>query len=197
MRKPRSRYPAALLVLALLSFLAARAAWATVLNVPQRYQEQDQWCWAGTSQAVLEYYHLFKTQTEIAQYGTEGQNTWNWLWGSSTNPTRNGIDLILDHFAHLATTKFASYISQQDTQAQIYLRRPFFIRWGWDSGGGHFVVTKGIDGNMVYLMDPWYGPTLNTYSWVVSGSSHTWTHTLTLNSTPAEISAAIYLLLSD
>ena len=37
---------------------------------------------------------------------------------------------------------------------------------------------------MVTLMDPWDGPTLNTYDWVVRGSEHTWTHTLALDTPP-------------
>ena len=31
-------------------------------------------------------------------------------------------------------------------------------------------------------MDPWYGPTINTYSWVCSNSVHVWTHSLKLTS---------------
>jgi ABC-type bacteriocin/lantibiotic exporter with double-glycine peptidase domain len=182
-----------------LVLLWTNVALATVLNVPQRYQEQTQWCWAGCSQAILEYYGTIRTQTEIAQYGTDGANIWNWLYGSSTDPTRNGIDLILLHFAGLSTTPHAT-ISEPQVQTEITARRPFVIRWGWDSGGGHFVVGKGIEGDYVYLMDPWYGPTINTYSWVVRGSSHTWTDTLTLNTAPAinpVITGIIELLLAD
>jgi hypothetical protein len=183
----------------LCGFLYAHAACATVLNVPQKYQEQDQWCWAACSQAMLIYYGTTKTQAEIAQYGTDGANTWNWLYGSSNNPTRNGINLILNHFAELATTPYDSYLSQNRVQTEINSRQPFVIRWGWDSGGGHFVVGKGIDGDYLYLMDPWYGPTINTYSWVCQGSSHTWTHSLTLDTSPplSGITAILNLLLMN
>ena len=33
--------------------LFAGVAAGQVLNVPQKYQEQDQWCWAATTQAIL------------------------------------------------------------------------------------------------------------------------------------------------
>jgi hypothetical protein len=33
----------------------------------------------------------------------------------------------------------------------------------------------------MYLMDPWYGATINSYDWVVSGSSHTWTSSLVMH----------------
>ena len=174
------------------------AAFATVLNVPQKYQEESNWCWAASSQAILEYYKTKKTQTEIAQYGTEGANIWNLLWGSSTNPTRNGIELILLHFANLATTHWGGVLNQATVKSEIDARRPLVINWKWDGGGGHFVVAKGIDGDYVTLMDPAAGTTLNTYDWVRQGSSHTWTDTLTLNtSPPANLTAIISLLLAD
>ena len=182
----------------LCGLLWTNVAFARVLNVPQKYQEQSQWCWAASSQAVLEYYRTKKTQTEIAQYATEGANIWNWLAGSSTNPTRNGIDLILMHFANLTTYHWGWVLSQSQVQSEIAARRPFVIYWLWDSGGGHFVVAKGIDGDYMTLMNPATGTTINTYSWVRQGSTHTWIDTLTLNtSPPANITPAIYLLLRD
>jgi hypothetical protein len=183
----------------LFGLIYAHTAWAAVLNVPQKYQEHTNWCWSACSQAILEYYGTMKTQTTIAQYGTDGANIWNWLYGSTINPTRNGINLILNHFASLATTPYASYLSQVGVGSEIKARRPFVIRWGWDSDGGHFVVGKGIDGDYLYLMDPWYGPTINTYSWVRQGSNHTWTHSLTLNTSPplSRITAILSLLLGN
>jgi hypothetical protein len=47
---------------------------ALILGVPQCWQEQDQWCWAATSQSVLAFYGTTLTQTQIAQYGTDGAN---------------------------------------------------------------------------------------------------------------------------
>ncbi len=56
------------------------------------------------------------------------------------------------------------------------------MRFGWTSGGGHFLDGFGYDNDGQYLhyMDPWPGNgyTLSLYSWVVSSSNHNWTHTL-------------------
>lgn len=61
------------------------------------------------------------------------------------------------------------------------------------------MVARGLVGDNMYLIDPWYGPTINTYSWVCRGSSegsmHTWTHTLTMNTSPQLITSIITLLL--
>lgn len=172
--------------LLILFLLNATAAYATTLNVSQKYQEETQWCWAACSEAILEYYGTSKTQTEIAEYGTEGVNTWNWLYGSTPgDPPRNGVDLILDYYGSISSDPLDRYLSQVEVQSEIDYGRPSVIRWGWDSGGGHIVVVYGIEDATVYLMDPWYGPTVDTYSWVVSGSSHTWTHSLQLTTNPS------------
>ena len=161
---------------------------AAVLPVAQKYQEKTQWCWAGCSQAILEYYGVAATQTAIAAYGTPRiDNTWNYLYG--TDGSRRGIDMILDHFAGIDSTPYARCLSEPEVDSEISAGRPPVVRWGWDSGGGHFVVARGIDGGMIYLMDPWYGPTINAYSWVVSGGGHTWTHSLPLDTDPAPTAA--------
>lgn len=160
---------------------------AQLLPVNQKYQEQSQWCWAATSQAVLEYYSISRTQTEIAQYGTDGANIWNWLYGSSTSPTRNGVVLILNYFGSISSTAYAQWFTYEFICSELGNQRPIPIRWAWDGGGGHILVIHGAVDNLVYLMDPWYGPTINSYTWVREGSSHTWTHSLGLNTAPLPV----------
>lgn len=73
---------------AVVFILTNATASATILDVPQKYQEKSQWCWAGCSQAILEYYGTIVPQTDIAAYGTpDTANTWNWLYGQSSSPT--------------------------------------------------------------------------------------------------------------
>jgi hypothetical protein len=175
--------------------LCADAALATILNVQMCYQEQDQWCWAATSQAILEYYGVIETQTEIADYGTPGTpDTWNYLYGTETDPTqpeRNGVDLILDHFAGLTTTRYTHSLVQTAVSKQINILRPIAIRWLWNgTTSGHILAIRGIAGNNVYLMDPWNGDAeIASYNWVVSSGGaggHTWTHSLTIGNAPAQ-----------
>jgi hypothetical protein len=166
--------------------LWANAAFATILTVQQHYQEKDNWCWAATSQAILEYYGTVKTQTQIAQYAVPGgANETNYLFGSSET-AYHGVDEILMHFAGLGSTGAYRYLTEAALTNQINLSRPVGLYWSWDSGGGHILAAKGIDGDTVYLMDPWYGPTINTYSWVVRSNSdgHTWTESLTMDTGP-------------
>ncbi|PKN79020.1 MAG: hypothetical protein CVU48_06555 [Candidatus Cloacimonetes bacterium HGW-Cloacimonetes-1] len=157
---------------------------AVVLDVDQIQQEMTNWCWAATSQSVLRYYGFGFSQTQIAAYGTDGANDWNWLYGSSENPTRRGIDMILYNFGGLQTLSFDRSFSFAESESDINNSKPLFVRWGWNTGGGHFVVLKGLEDNNAYLMDPWYGATINTYPWVLSGSGHTWTHSLQMLTSP-------------
>ncbi len=173
------------LILLCLSMLAVSVS-AKVLNIQNVHQEQDQWCWAGCSQAILDYYGISLTQTQIAAYGTDGENNWNWLYGQTTNPTRNGIDYILFHFGQLQSQAYERSLNYSEVNTSIDSGRPFVIRWGWNSGGGHFIVGKGYNNDLLHAMDPWYGSeTINNYNWFVSGDGHSWTHTLEIITQPS------------
>lgn len=178
-----------LLIVLMPLVLAPSISISAVLDIPQKYQEEDQWCWAACSEAVLDYYGTIRTQTDIAQYGTGGANIWNWIYGSTLNPTRRGIDLILLHFGEISSMGRPTVLSQATVQGEIDGGRPIVIRWGWDSGGGHHLVVRGIEPDSIYLMDPWNGPTINSYSWVCDGANHTWTHSLQLTTNPAPLSS--------
>lgn len=175
---------AILLFIILVSWLSVKA---TVLDFPLSTQEHDQWCWAGATQSIFHYYNLPITQSEIALYGTEGSNTWNYLWGYGELPTRRGIDMILNNFAGLQSVfgEQVNAIPLSQVIAEIDSLQPFVTRIGWYSGGGHFIDCYGYNQNNLYLMDPWPGNgfTIADYNWYVSGApDFSWTHSLLLNS---------------
>lgn len=173
---------ASLYVLICLSFSVV--ALADTLRVNQRYQEKNQWCWAASCQAVLEFYGISETQTNIAIYGAGGNNVWNYLWGSGDPGDgifRRGCDLIINHFGGVSGSGFTGVLTAGQLQAEIDALRPAIINWSWDSGGGHILLARGMIGNNVYLMDPWYGPSVNDYDWVVSGGGHTWQWTFQIS----------------
>jgi len=190
--------------------LPAVSSFGLVLNVPQKYQEKDQWCWAGTSQAVLAYYGDGVTQSNIAQYGTGGANAPNYLYGSGTDTDgifKCGVDLILSNFAGIVSVGTNNLLSVERVRNEIETnRRPVVIRWGWDSGGGHILAMYGIlvtnrptRITNVWLMDPFSGPTISTYAWVCQGSTnggstHTWTHSLPLSTAPPTLQVTPGLL---
>lgn len=103
------------------------SVFAGVLAVPEKFQEMDQWCWAGSSQSILAYYNKSVSQTNIAAYGTNGYNTWNYLYGSDTESPyyRKGINMILNNWG-LSSTYGNYTMSQTDVQNQILLSSPIF-----------------------------------------------------------------------
>lgn len=163
------------------------------LSVPECIQQYSNWCWAGTSQAVLYYYGQYPSQCVIANFAwkstrccsgstnfydkVQGCNKANYLYGTSGSiqgiMANWGVDSVGDDSALTWTAS----VTELDNG------HPFFMRWGWTSGGGHFLVPYGYitAGSYLKYMDPWPGEgyTTSLFSYVVSSSDHNWTHTLT------------------
>ena len=176
--------------LALLAAVLPAPASARVLAVPVRTQQHSNWCWAGCTQAILFYYGHSIAQTTIAQYGTQGRNIPNYGWGSGyiDGTFCRGNDMILNHFGSINSNGRTYPLAQTTVTSEINAGRPFIITWEWDSGGGHFIVGRGISGSNVYYMDPWHteGHKVETYNWVRrnAANGHTWTQTLQLTTNP-------------
>ncbi len=179
-------------------------ALSTILDVPVVIQEQSQWCWAGVSAAVIRAKGTPIEQCTIAEYArvratwhdfgsvdccedpSQGCNYWNYAWGAN-----GSIQDILSHWG-INNYGIGAALTLSTVESEINANRPFVIRWGWDSGGGHFVVGYGVVGSTLYYMNPWFGEgaKMADYAWVVSGSSHTWTHTNVLTtSLPVQIAS--------
>lgn len=175
-----------------------------VLKVKERKQEQSQWCWAGVSQAVIEYFKKLIVQCRIVNYAWGRNdccenpsssicNYWNYMYNC-----KGSIEDILDHWK-LDCTPLAKALTWAQTKKQIKKKKlnlaskdtankkikgyPVIIRYGWYSGGGHFLVIRGFDtdGRKLHIMDPWFscGYGIFTYKYVKHENyDHDWTHTL-------------------
>jgi hypothetical protein len=190
--------------------LIGNVLYSQYLRVPQTIQEQDQWCWAGSSACVLKYYGKNISQCTIAEYTrtvctwhnfgsincctdpSQGCNYWNYNWGSA-----GSIQDILQHWS-IINNGVSNSLSTTQIQTELNNQRPFIFRWGWTSGGGHFLVGHGFisSSNKMYYMDPWFNEGLHIadYSWIVSNSDHSWTHTnlITTNPTNPNVPVLIY-----
>lgn len=172
----------------------------TVIGLPTTFQVQNQWCWSACSNTILKHYGVTTTQCQIAEYtrtvatwnnfgptdccitATAGCNYWNYMWGYA-----GSIQDILNQFGSIGVTNISNTISTSAIQTEINNNRPFVIRWGWTSGGGHFIVGEGYDlSNNVYYMNPWpgEGSKVAAYSWVVNDGVHSWTHTQKMTTNP-------------
>lgn len=181
-----------ILGLLMLLFLNIHQTKAQVLPMPVSIQEYDQWCWAAVSKSILSAYGYTKNQCEIADYARSvitwksfgtvnccvnanvGCNYWNYNWGLA-----GSIQDILVHFGSLDNYGVVKPLSKSEVTTEIVAGRPFVIRWGWTSGGGHFIVGHGIVANSIHYMNPWFGEGahIGDYNWMVSSTDHNWTHT--------------------
>ncbi len=168
---------------------------AQMLNVEEVIQEEDQWCWAAVSKCLLKYYSIDMQQCEIADFTRQnaswhdfgdvpccesadfGCNYWNYLYGNTAS-----IEGILENLGDIKNHGFGAPLSLDKVKSNLAESKPFVIRWGWASGGGHFVLGHGFVENKLYYMNPWFGEgyKIATYDWVLSDNSHTWTHSDTI-----------------
>lgn len=173
---------------------SAFAQWKT-LNVPLVTQEHSEWCWAGTTKAVLNFYGQTPSQCQIVNwaYGLNyacGNSVFE--WNSPANQPNNmygsngSVQNILKNWG-VNNTAYNTASSWSSVVADINANRPFVIRYGWTNGGGHIMVGRGYETangvNYVYIMNPWpgEGQTYRTYSSAVAASDHKWTHTQRMN----------------
>lgn len=183
-------------VLMALILLGSSLSAQTILQVPERIQEQTQWCWDACSQAIMAYYGTEMSQCAIANW-TRVQAGWgdddcctngsgaicNQPWYSAGHP--GSVSAIIANFAGITSTWHGSVFSQATSSAVLGDWRPYGFRWGWDGGGGHFLVARGFNGSDIHYMNPGSGYAVGDYDWVVSGGSHTWTETLEITSAHA------------
>jgi hypothetical protein len=178
---------------------------AQVLDVKETIQEQDQWCWAASSTAILNYYGKDLKQCQVAEftrehadwnnYGsidccqdpTQGCNYWNFNWGA-----KGSIEDILTNWGISSYGKYKP-LELDSIEYEIKAKRPFIIRWEWAGGGGHFIVGYGIEDSTIYYMNPWFGEGLKfaDYSWMITDGSHTWTHTNVISTSPSSVQEEI------
>jgi hypothetical protein len=184
--------------------LSVNISFAQILTVGEVEQEQTEWCWAGVSKCIVDYYGDTTDQCEIAEYTrttatwhsfgnvdccndpNQGCNYWNYNYGYS-----GSIKDILLFFSGVTNYGTSNVLTKATIDDELSNGRPFVIRWGWYSGGGHFVVGYGKSGNTIYYMNPWYGEgkKIADYDWVIDDGNHQWTHTNVLTTSPTGISS--------
>lgn len=178
-------------VLSLMLLLVLFSFAEKVLPITETTQRKDQWCWSGCSTPILNYYGESVSQGVIVEYayGDSSINQWNWLVGHAAVQYQgktyypHGIDEIMTHW-NTKNRVYYSALSESQWQSEINAEHPFVIRWGWNAGGGHFVVGIGyLDSGKYEIMDPWFGCgyTVSSYNWVktAKGGQGQWTHSLT------------------
>jgi Papain-like cysteine protease AvrRpt2 len=153
-----------------------------VLPFNMEAQTQTNWCWAATSKSVSVFYSRFSPWTQCKIASSELNQT----CCQTTVPSACNVSWYLDK-ALTRTNNFVSIqsgtVSWSTIKNQLELGLVVGARIGWNGGGGHFMVIRGVTkiGSIEYLHidDPIYGKSTLTYSQFANNyqSSGSWTHT--------------------
>lgn len=192
---------------ALLPFSSGLQAQTTGSFVPVYVQEQTNWCWAACS-AMLYWAYAPGTQSQCTLVGVardkENGNIFGGC-GSLSNSTASpctspatfnspqsiygcdgSIESILDNYS-IPSTGYGYAFSASQVATATAAKKHMVARWGWNSGGGHFVVINRYKDGNVYFNNPLSS---SAYIWSyanfsTSYGSATWTHTLRMDNSAA------------
>ncbi|MEU3878214.1 papain-like cysteine protease family protein [Streptomyces sp. NPDC029704] len=159
---------------------SSRPAGWTALNIGMQKQVRDQWCWDASGLTIANYWGYTSYNQydfcRLAQQGNSGLDCNN--RPATLGDMANGLRTM--GFRNSGTDLWRN-ASFGETQNEIANGRPFAVRIGWTSGGGHMNVIYGYDStsNMVAVGDPW--PSTQTYTWwnystYAGNNSFRWTH---------------------
>ncbi len=181
-------YAKALVAISALTCAQFAFAQSKNLSVPLRVQEHSQWCWAGASQMVLNFFGKTPTQCAEVNYAKGinyacGNTTFNWNSPANQPNTTNSITYILNGWN--VGSSVVGVLSQSSSTTRINNNKPYILLWQWTGGGGHFVVVKGYSNNgaSLYINDPWpgNGSYTRSYASTKSASDRYWYNTAVVN----------------
>jgi Papain-like cysteine protease AvrRpt2 len=145
-------------------------------------QQQDEWCWAATSNSVSHFYLPTSVWTQCAIASAEltlqccssplpGDCDTSWRLDQALARTQNLQRMVTGPISYAAVA------------AEISAGRVVGIRVGWSGGGGHFLAIYGVsetpDGQYYLVDDPIYKksqPSVDALLHAYQGIG-TWTHT--------------------
>jgi len=115
----------------------------------------------------------------------------NVLYGDYTNPTRRGINHILQNFGGISTAYNPNPISVEAVGTDIYDFRPIVILLYHGANSGHYIICHGVsdfnshDSTPMYIMDPVQGAIITYYGEVMDDGINQWGETLQMESAPS------------
>ncbi|KQV18324.1 papain-like cysteine protease family protein [Kitasatospora sp. Root107] len=151
---------------------------AKTLKIDMQKQVRTQWCWDASGVTIANYWGRTVSQEQFCQLAAQG------TWVNCNNQPATLEDMA-NGLARLGLSNSGRSLyrnaSFNESTAEIAAGRPFAVRIGWRSGGGHMNVVYGYDSNsnMIAVGDPWQ--TTQTYTWwnysnYSNNNSFQWTH---------------------
>ncbi|MEV7003924.1 papain-like cysteine protease family protein [Streptomyces sp. NPDC093982] len=141
-------------------------------------QVQNQWCWDASGLTIAKYWGFTGyNQRDFCRLAATGR----WVDCNNRPATLEDMANGLARMGIASSGNSMGRPSFAEVTRQIDAGRPFGVRFGWHSGGGHMNVIYGYDrgSNMIAVGDPW--PNTQTYTWwnynsYSNNSRFEWTH---------------------
>ncbi|MFD0277666.1 papain-like cysteine protease family protein [Kitasatospora sp. NPDC127111] len=155
------------------------SATSRTLPITMQKQVKTQWCWDASGLTIANYWgRTGVSQDDFCRLAAQG------TWVNCNNQPATLEDMA-NGLARLGLANSGRSLfrnaSFTESSAEIAAGRPFGVRIGWRTGGGHMNVVYGYDSatNMIAVGDPW--PSTQTYTWwnfntYVNNNSFQWTH---------------------
>jgi hypothetical protein len=175
----------------------------TGVSCPTTIQEQTNWCWAACSKMVYWNYGAGAiNQCDAANVSKNlemntgcGSLANSNLSACSSPLTFNSpqamygctgsLQSILSNYG-IASTSFASSLSAATVTTATNTKKLMIARWGWNNGGGHFVVINRYKAGNVYYNNPLSGAVIWAYNtFLTANGAGSWTHSLRMNNAAA------------
>lgn len=180
---------------------------AHTLSITPYQQEQSQWCWAATTRMVDWSYSSVTPPSQCSIVNAANNTCDGWfnvccgeLNGSRpsacTDPLgsnypnsmygcNGSLSWLLNNYAG-ANTTYSSSLAYSTVSSNLANKKMMVARWGWTSGGGHFVVIYGnymlnTTQHVSYANPGSASKVTETYAYFKSNASRTWTHSIAMN----------------
>lgn len=166
------------------------------LNVPHILQENEYWCWAASTNSVIDYYGVYDLELcEVVETARElnpdyfGEDDCcypdNCLQGNFFDDDTDGSICGLLHYYDINNNCLGRVLTFNEVKTEINSGRPFIIRWEF-SEFAHAITITGYDepSAKINIIDPDDGNYLEYYSWVVQNALFDWDTTAQLTTTP-------------
>lgn len=190
------------IILLVIIFSQQRSYSQTTGNyVPAYVQEQSNWCWAACGSMLYWAYHSGSiSQCSFVATSRDRENALLFDCGNLSSSTSSpctypgtfnspqslytcggSIENVFDWYG-ISSTGYSHAFSTSELTTAMSARKMCIARWGWNSGGGHFVVVNRYKSGNVYFNNPLSGATIWSYNTFKTANGRgTWTHTLRMD----------------
>jgi hypothetical protein len=131
-----------------------------LLDVPQVFQEQNEWCWAACTQMIAAFLgNSGVKQCELANF-LHDQTDCCQNPGSDACNQPCPFEDVLPVYDHIGISGVMDNHAEtvQVMLTELQAKRPFEVAVVWLGGGGHVVLVRGIYADGTFAVnDPWNG----------------------------------------